>query len=138
VIAIYNRWLLVAAGVGIVVGCATTSGIKTAPLDSGEAKFYKAPLATVYPATKQAVMAAGLDVDQAFQPDSGAWMIIAKKGLSMSSYGELVRIVVQQIPSGPVAVRVVTKRRLATNITAKGDWSGPIFENLDRILSPHS
>lgn len=100
-----------------------------------EAKFYAAPLGVVVPAAQQAVLSAGLDVDQVSQPDSLTWMIIAKKGMSFFSYGELVRVVARQTPEGAVVVRVITKRRLATNITAKGDWSGPIFERLDQILA---
>jgi hypothetical protein len=65
-------------------------------------------------------------------------MIAAKRGVSLLSWGELVRVVAQQTPDGTaVVVRVFTKRRLATNITAKGDWSGTIFEQLDHILAQH-
>lgn len=122
----------------LVIGaaCASTGGLRSEPLDQGEAKFYAAPLAVVEPAARQAVLSAGLGVDTVSQLDSLTWMIIAKKGMSLFSYGELVRVVVQQTSEGPVAVRVFTKRRLATNITARGDWSGRIFEQLDHILAP--
>ena len=56
----------------------------------------------------------------------------------LDAYGELVRVVVAQTPDRAVAVRVYTKRRLATNVTAKGDWSGPIFQQLDLILAEPS
>ena len=116
--------------------CASAGGMRSEPLDAGEAKFYVAPLAVVVPAAQQAVQSAGLDVEAVSQPDSLTWMIIAKKGMSFFSWGELVRVVAQQTPDGAaVVVRVFTKRRMATNITAKGDWSGPIFERLDQILA---
>jgi hypothetical protein len=115
--------------------CASTGGLRSAPLDQGEVKLYAAPLAVVAPAAREAVLSAGLDVDTVSQLDSLTWMIIAKKGMSLFSYGELVRVVVQQAPEGAVAVRVFTKRRLATNITATGDWSGRVFERLDHILA---
>ena len=121
----------------IVAACASTAGLRSAPLDAGETKFYAAPLAVVGPAARQAVLSAGLNVDSVSTPDSLTWMIIAKKGMSLFSYGELVRVVVAQTPDGAVAVRVFTKRRLATNVTAKGDWSGAIFQQLDRILAEH-
>ena len=121
----------------IVAACASTAGLRSAPLDAGETKFYAAPLAVVGPAARQAVLSAGLNVDSVATLDSLTWMIIAKKGMSLFSYGELVRVVVAQTPDGAVAVRVFTKRRLATNVTAKGDWSGPIFHQLDLILAQH-
>lgn len=121
----------------LVIGaaCASTGGLRSEPLDRGEVKFYAAPLAVVAPAARQAVLSAGLEVDTVSQLDSLTWMIIAKKGMSLFSYGELVRVVAQQTAEGAVAVRVFTKRRLATNITARGDWSGRIFELLDHILA---
>ncbi len=67
----------------IAVGCASAGGMHSDPLDAGEVKFYSAPLNTVAPAARQAVLA------------------------------------------------------LATNITAQGDWSGKIYEQLDHILAPH-
>jgi len=125
---------VVAAAVALTAACASTAGLRSAPLDAGETKFYAAPLAVVGPAARQAVLSVGLNVDTVSTPDSLTWMIIAKKGMSLFSYGELVRVVVAQTPDGAVAVRVYTKRRLATNVTAKGDWSGPIFQQLDSIL----
>lgn len=121
----------------IMAACASTGGMRSQPLDAGETKVYAAPLNTVAPAARQAVLAAGLDVDTVSQQDSLTWMIIGKKGMSFFSYGEVVRVVVQQNPEGAVAVRVFTKRRLATNVTARGDWSKPIFDQLDHILAQH-
>jgi len=123
------------AALALGAACASTGGLRSEPLDRGEAKFYATPLAVVAPAARQAVLSAGLEVDTVSQLDSLTWMIIAKKGMSLFSYGELVRIVVQQTVEGAVAVRVFTKRRLATNITARGDWSGRVFEQLDQILA---
>lgn len=121
----------------IAAGCASAGGMRSEPLDAGEVKFYADSFSTVAPAARLAVLAAGLDVDTVSQPDSLTWMIIAKKGMSLFSYGELVRVVVHQTVEGPVEVRVFTKRRLATNIAARGDWSGKIYEQLDHILAPH-
>ncbi|HMA41735.1 MAG TPA: hypothetical protein VKP10_16790 [Gemmatimonadales bacterium] len=81
-----------------MAACASTGGMRSQPLDAGETKVYAAPLNTVAPAARQAVLAAGLDVDTVSQPDSLTWMIIAKKGMSFFSYGEVVRVVVQQTP----------------------------------------
>jgi hypothetical protein len=132
----HNNVLRLATLAVIGTACASTGGMRSAPLDAGEVKFYGAPLAIVAPAARQAVLAAGLEVDTVSQQDSVTWMIIAKKGMSLFSYGEVVRIVVHQTTDGAVAVRVFTKRRLATNLTAKEDWSGPIYEELDHILAP--
>jgi len=43
----------------ITAACASTAGLRSAPLDAGETKFYSAPLAVVGPAARQAVLSAG-------------------------------------------------------------------------------
>jgi len=123
------------AALASAAACASTGELRSEPLDRGETKFYAAQLAVVAPAARLAVLSADLEVDTVSQLDSLTWMIIATKGMSLFSNGELVRVVAQQTPEGAVAVRVFTRRRLATNITARGDWSGRIFEQLDHILA---
>ena len=66
------------AVVAVIAGaCASTAGLRSAPLDAGETKFYAAPLSVVGPAARQAVLSAGLNVDTVSTPDSLTWMIIA-------------------------------------------------------------
>jgi hypothetical protein len=136
-VRLIGKPLAVALWLVVMSACASAGGMRSEPLSAGETKFYAAPLNAVAPAARLAALATGLDVDTVAQLDSLTWMIIAKKGMSLFSYGELVRVVVQQTPEGAVAVRVFTKRRLATNIAAKGDWSGPIFDRLDHMLAQH-
>jgi hypothetical protein len=50
--------------------------------------------------------------------------------MSMSSYGELVRVTVQGMSESETEVKVYTKRRLATNVTARGDWADTVFSNI--------
>ena len=46
----------------------------------------------------------------------------------------LVRVTVQQIDNCKTVVSVITKRKLVTNITAKGDYSTSIFKNIELKL----
>jgi len=62
-------------------------------------------------------------------------MIVAKKGMSAWSWGELVRVVVQELSNDRVAVRVLSKRRMATNVTAKGDYSEAIFSSIEMAVA---
>ena len=61
-------------------------------------------------------------------------MIVEKKGASAFSWGELERDVDERTSSEKVSVRVLTKRKLATNVTAKGDYSDTIFSNIELQL----
>lgn len=68
--------------------------------------------------------------------DSGACSrkIVAKKSMSAFSWGELVRVDLREGDSDNTILEVVTKRRVAVNITAKGDWSEEIHDAVIRNL----
>jgi hypothetical protein len=118
----------------LITGCGTTSGIRSQPLDTGEEREFPGDYATVLRATRDAVVNAGLAVDSFEEPSPRTAIIVAKKGVSGWSWGELVRVVVEQRSSQCTAVRVLTRRRVATNIAAKGDYSETIFTNIDLAL----
>lgn len=124
-------WMAVAALAG---GCASTGSIKNEPLDAGVSRAFEGSYDHVLRAAREATTAAGLAIDSYEAVDSTTSVIVAKKGASAFSWGELVRVVVQKTDAGHVMVRVYTARRLATNITAKGDYSDTIFQNIELSL----
>lgn len=113
--------------------CASVQGVRSQPLDAGEVHFYAPPFRDVVAATRATVLALKINVQDTATVDSTTWMVLGTKGMSLMSYGEVVRVIVHQTSDGPVAVRVVTKRRLATNVTAH-NWADAIFEKLDVLL----
>jgi len=116
-------------------GCATLGGLRTAPLDAGTATIYAEPLVAVEGAARNAVDAAGLDLAEVSQVDSSTWMLLASSGLSFTGgYGALVGVVAQELAPDAVAVRIVTKKRLATDLTARTDWDLDIVSYRNRRL----
>ncbi len=114
--------------------CATTNKMRTAPLSAGVPRIFTADYNRVLKVAQEAVVEAGLMIEDVNQVNDKAWMIIGKKGASGWSVGELVRVVVEEMNDAKTIVRVYTKRRLATNITAKGDYSQSILSNIDLKL----
>jgi predicted ThiF/HesA family dinucleotide-utilizing enzyme len=114
--------------------CASVQGVRSEPLDAGEVHFYVASFGDVVVATRATVQTLEITVQDTATIDSTTWMVLGTKGLSMMSYGEVVRVIVHQTADGPVAVRVVSKRRMATNVFAR-NWSDSIFAQLDAILA---
>jgi hypothetical protein len=103
-------------------------------LDTGVLREFDGEYATVLSAARNAVTAAGLTIDSYQEVNDSTAMIVAKKGISAWSWGELARVVVQKSGDNRVGVRVLTRRRVATNLTAKGDYSDAIFSNIDLAL----
>ena len=120
------RWLLLLG----VMGCATMGGMRTEPINAGMAKVYAADLRTAVAACRTALLGSQIEIDDVEQVNDTTWMILAKRKSGMFSWGELVRVVVQETGEGEVTVRILSKRRSATNITARGDWSDALFAQL--------
>ena|ERR1022692_4652163 len=117
-----------------LTGCRTVDGMRSAPVNEGVARSYAADYTDVTRAAYQAVQSLGLSVEEVKQIDPATWHVIATAGMSAFSWGELVRVSVQRQPAMPVAVWVLTRRRLATNFTAKDDYSPEIFQRMDFTL----
>jgi hypothetical protein len=67
--------------------------------------------------------------------DDHTWTILGKKDASAWSAGELVRrLVIQQTGADSTAVRIISKKRIATNVAARGDYSQAIFNDMELKL----
>lgn len=111
-------------------GCATRSSMLNAPPDAGHSQTYNSEYKTLVKAARDAVVASGLAIDNASEVGNNTFVIVGKKDASVWSWGELVRVTVQGASESETTVRVYTKRRLATNVTARGDWADTVFSNI--------
>jgi hypothetical protein len=85
-------------------------------------------------AAREAVVDAGLHLESIDKVDDHTWSLIGKKDASAWSAGELVRVVVQQTAPNETAVRVISKKRMATNVGARGDYSAAILNDIELKL----
>jgi len=118
----------------LLLGCATTASVKKVPTEIGEKRIFEAEFAEVVEAAQFAVAELGMETKQ-IQTSESAFALLAEKPASLFSWGELIRVSVEKGANGNSVVRVLTKRRLATNVTAKGDWSEEIFAEIAKRLS---
>jgi hypothetical protein len=108
----------------------TLEDLRAAPVDAGTARDFTKPFDWVREACEQAVAQAGLTIKETNAVGDSQIVILAEKRVSAWSWGELVRVIVQQSDDERTTVRVLTMRRLALNLTAKGDYSETIFANI--------
>ena len=122
-IGLFTALLLV-----LLAGCATTAGLRQVPLEDGAQRLFRAPLGEARQAAREALIEVGFEVAEEAEVEDGAWVLMATKGMTLTRFGEVVRVALNPEGIDKTLVRVVTKRRLATSITARGDWSMTIFE----------
>ena len=121
-------------GMMFLIGCATTGTMRNAPLSEGVEKVYQHEYEKVLEASTTAVVEAGMGIQEISNPNDNTTVLICEKGMSMTCYGERVRIVVEKQSDTATAVRILTKKKLATNIFAEGNWSKRIFPLIDSKL----
>lgn len=122
------RFTLTLIALPVLLGaCATVANVGSAAPDAGKHRVFQAPMADLIPATQGALAGLNFGVKTTAIEGDSAWSIIASKGMSFWSYGEVVRVRLARIDSGQTAAWVHTKRRLATNVFAEGDWSVRLF-----------
>ena len=127
--------LILPLALPIMLGaCASTSTMREAPLSEGEERTFDADFEAVIGAAREAVADAGLGIEDAYEVDDDTFVIIGRARSSAFSYGGYARAVIERVAEGRTVVRVFTKRKVATNVTAKGDYSGPIFSTLTTEL----
>ncbi len=113
-----------------VAACSTMGGMRTEPLHAGATRRYSTDLQTAVAATRNALIGSALDIDDVEPVDDQTWMFLAKRNTSEWSHGELIRVIVQQTGADVVTVRVLSKRRVAVEFTARSDWSDAVFAQL--------
>jgi len=104
--------------------------MRGAPEGSGVGRIFDSSFERIARASKDAVVASGLGIEEFYEPAPGKLVIIAERSWSAFSWGERVRVAVYKLAPAQAEVWVYTQRKLATNITARGDWSDTIFSNI--------
>ena len=121
-------------GLVMFAACATSNALKQAPLDQGVSRTFTGNYDTILKAARDATVAAGLHLESVDKVDDHTWTLLGKKDSSAWSAGELVRVVVQQTGPDSTAVRIISKKRIATNVAARGDYSRAIFNDIELKL----
>ena len=111
----------------VSAGCATVESTAAAPAD--KAKSFTIPFACASARNALQPALSELKFEVKTTHDSGDCDrdVVATKGISAFSWGELVRVTLRESDANSTILAVTTKRRDAINITAKGDWSQEVY-----------
>src|SRR5271163_4349781 len=118
----------------VAAACASANSVHDEPLDEGYSRHYAAPFSHVVGAASAALPEAGFSLERTERPDSATVLLIGHKGMNLVSAGSYVRVMVLASADSSVTVRVVTKKAVATNFMARGNYSGTLFSLIDKEL----
>jgi hypothetical protein len=111
--------------------------MRSAPVDQGVVRHFDAELHDAVLATRTALGGSQLEIEEVKQLDDATWYIIAKRSSGEWTKGELIRVVCEEVAERDIAIRILTRRRVAVELTAKGDWSEELFSQIALELSAH-
>ena len=110
-----------------LVSCTTTQSIRGVSLSNGNEKTFNKEMAIVLPALRQALTEEKATITLDSTLDEKTQMIIGETPVSGFSWGEVIRIISVKRGEDKTTLRVLTERKLATNILANGDYSTNLF-----------
>jgi hypothetical protein len=113
-----------------MTGCSTLSDTKNAE-GVGKRQVYAKPLDEVWRVAELSLQDLGLDIVEK-NPQGG--YVLAKRNMTMGSYGENVAVFVRSLGPNSTSVEVVSKKVLATTIFAP-DWTEQVFQRLSTRLN---
>ncbi len=131
------RFLVPVAVAGALGACASVGGMRTAPIEQGVVRHFDAELRDAVLASRAALGGSQLEIEEVRQIDGRTWYIIAKRSSGEWTHGELIRVVCEEVAERDVAIRILTRRRVGIEFTAKGDWSDELFSQIALELSEH-
>lgn len=126
------------AGVMTASGCNTVSSVQGVAPDAGLHAQLAASLPELQTATLQALESTELGVQRTVWEGDSAWAVVASEGMTLWSYGEIVRIRAVRTDSATTDLWLVSQRRLETNVAAK-DWTETLLAGIrDALRSTQS
>jgi hypothetical protein len=115
----------------ILTSSCSTLADSIAAKGSGEYRIYNESYNIVWDTTMDIIQSSSIDLVSA-NKERGE--ILAQGGITPISWGENVAIFIENIKDQTkTRIEIISKRSLATNITAK-NWSSYIFGKLDKRL----
>lgn len=110
-------------------GCASVESVRVAPGTADRTFRLQEPCDVVSAALRAALLELGFRIDIDDGDDACPKEFVATSPISAFSWGEIVRLRLHQ-QHGERVLAIHTERRLATNLTARGDWALEIYQVL--------
>jgi hypothetical protein len=111
------------------VGCSSLPEIRNLE-GEGKKKTYQKSIDEIWPIVILSVNDLGIPV---IETNKESGYVLAKRGMSVGSYGENIAIFVKKQNESVTSVEIISKRRLATTVFAT-DWTDSFFMMLENRL----
>jgi hypothetical protein len=111
------------------IGCSSLSEIRNLE-GEGKKNTYQKSVDEIWPIVILSVNDLGIPI---IETNKESGYILAKRGMSVGSYGENIAIFVKKQNDSLTSIEIISKRRLATTVFAT-DWTDSFFIMLENRL----
>ena len=112
-----------------ISGCSSLSEI-TKLEGEGKKNIYQKNIDVIWPIVILSINDLGIPI---IETNKESGYVLAKRGVSVGSYGENIAIFVKKQNDSVTSVEIISKRRLATTVFAT-DWTDSFFMMLENRL----
>jgi hypothetical protein len=117
-----------------VVACASSiDAVKNAPPAKGDERVFAASQERIHDLIMKTLWASGLDIVSIDTRDD-EMVIMATTPMTMSSWGDIIRVILAPVDSDRTRVNVYWRPRFRDGLLVPGKWEQEIFKSVDDLL----
>lgn len=129
-LAMRNLFIVLFISILVAIsGCSSLSEI-TKLEGEGKKNIYQKNIDVIWPIVILSINDLGIPI---IETNKESGYVLAKRGVSVGSYGENIAIFVKKQNDSVTSVEIISKRRLATTVFAT-DWTDSFFMMLENRL----
>lgn len=118
----------------LLAGCATVGSVSSRPPDEGAGRIYAATLPAVRSAAQSAFLATKMQTKKTELLNDSTAIMIGTQPTGAWTYGEVVRVLMVG-HADSTEVRIISAKRMDTNVFAEGNWGKILFEHMAVTLA---
>ncbi len=130
-----NKILIVMVIGALLSGCASVDSVRDAPESRGEERFYDLSYERMVDVVAKTLPLLGLEDIEKQSNDPRTTVFIGTHGITLASWGEVVRVIVTEIYLPETSVRVYWRHKFSDGIiTSAPNWEEDVFAAIEERI----
>ena len=131
-----NKILIMMVTGALLSGCASVDSVRDAPESRGEERFYDLRYERMVDVVAKTLPLLGLEDVEKQSNDPRTTVFIGTHGITLASWGEVVRVIVTEIYLPETSVRVYWQKKFRDGalLTSAPNWEEDVFAAIEERI----
>lgn len=130
-----NKIFIMMVAGALLSGCASVDSVRDAPESEGEERFFDVGYEQMVSVVATTLPSLGLDNVEKRSNESRITVFLGTHGVTLASWGEIVRVIVTEIDAEKTSIRVHWRSKFRDGIiTSAPDWIEEVFAGVEERL----